>query len=430
MISKSLGINDKGNLTIGEIDAQLLAEKFKTPLYVMDEDLIRAACREYKTAAQKHFGENSRVMFASKAFCVKDMCRIAHEEGLGLDVVSGGEMYTALSAGVPAELLCLHGNCKTDEELQMAVQNGVGLIVSDSEEELLRIGRVAAPAGRVQKVMLRVTPGIEAHTHDFIKTGQIDSKFGVTLETGEAYEAFKEGFKIKNIDLVGAHCHIGSQIFDSEPFCEAARRLINLLADVRDATGRTAGMLNLGGGFGIAYTGEDSPQEYGKYIGHVAKALGETCAARDFPVPFIMFEPGRSIVGPAGTTVYRVGAVKNIPGVRKYVSVDGSMADNPRYIMYGSKYTVYRVSNPKEPGERITLAGRCCESGDILAKNIMLPPLKVGDLVAVAATGAYNYSMSSNYNRLPRPAVVMVKGGKARVSVKRETFEDLIRNDV
>ncbi len=429
-VSDNLGINEAGHLTIGKNDTVELAKKFGTPLYVMDEELIRSNCRMYKDAMDKHYGKGM-VLYANKAFCSLFTCRIAKEEGLGLDVVSGGELYTALKAEFPAEKICFHGNNKTIAELEMAVENNVGHIVVDNIYELEALEEIAKKAGKTQKIMFRIKPGVDAHTHSFIQTGQIDSKFGVALENGEAFDIIEKAVGLKNVKVTGIHCHIGSQIFDIEPFCKAAEVMMNFIGDLKDNLGLEIEELNLGGGYGIQYTEADDPIAYGEYIKHVAGVVKATAEKRRVKAPFIFMEPGRSIVASAGITLYTVGGVKDIKDVRKYISVDGGMCDNPRYIMYQSEYTAVLANNAAaKRTEKVTIAGKCCESGDILLKDTMMPEVKVGDTLAVLATGAYNYSMSSNYNRIPRPAVVAVSDGEARVVIKRESYEDLLKNDI
>ena len=430
-VSENLGINEKGHLTIGGCDTVSLAKEFKTPLYVMDEELIRKNCRAYKNAIDRYYGGKGLILYANKAFCSLYTCRIAMEEGLGLDVVSGGELYTAIKAGFPMDKICFHGNNKTPDELEMAVINKVGRIVVDNIYELLALDGISKKHNTVSKIMFRIKPGIDAHTHQFIQTGGIDSKFGVALENGEAMEIVKQAKELSGVSLVGLHCHIGSQIFEIAPFVKAAEVMMNFIADIKEETGIEIGELNLGGGYGIMYTNEDDPLPYDAYMEPVANAVRKTAEARNIALPFIYMEPGRSIVASAGITLYTVGGVKDIKNVRKYVSVDGGMADNPRFILYEAKYTAVLANDARrEPSEVVTVAGKCCESGDVLLKDALLPEIKPGDTLAVLATGAYNYSMASNYNRIPRPCVVSVSGGRARVVIKRETYEDLIKNDV
>lgn len=427
----NLNVNNENHLVIGGCDCVSLAAEYGTPLYVMDEDKIRENARAYKNALDTYYGGNGLALYASKALSAVFMYKIIQEEGLGTDVVSGGELYTALKAGFNPENIYFHGNNKTADELSMAVENGVGHIVVDNEDELRLLNSVCEKAGKRAKILFRIKPGIDAHTHEFISTGQIDSKFGVAIENGEAMDIIKKAFEMKNVEFVGIHCHIGSQIFELEPFKAAAEVMLTFAADVKNKLGVEIRELNLGGGFGIKYVENDSPVQYGEYIKAVSCVVKEICAEKGLALPKILMEPGRSIVGDAGVTLYTVGMVKDIPNVRKYVSVDGGMADNPRYIMYGSDYSAVIANKAgEEPKETVTLCGRCCESGDILIKNAFLPKAEVGDIMCVLSTGAYNYSMASNYNRIPRPPIVTVSGGKAKVAVKRETYEDILKNDV
>ena len=431
LVSKNLAVNGEGHLTVGGIDTVELAHEYGTPLYVMDEDLIREHCRSFKQSMDKYYGGKGLVCYASKAFCCKAMCRIMLEEGLGLDVVSEGELYTALSVGFPAEKLCFHGNNKTDHELSYALEQGVGRIIVDNIFELDRLNVLAEKTGKTANIMYRIKPGIDAHTHNFIMTGQIDSKFGFALETGEAYEAVKKAISASHINLVGLHCHIGSQIFDIDPFVKAAEVMLTFIAKIKNELGFEVKELNLGGGFGIKYTEEDAPVAYEKYMEKVSAKVAEVCAEQKLTQPFILIEPGRSIAAPAGITLYTVGGKKVIPNIRTYVSVDGGMGDNPRYALYQSKYDVEVANKADLPkSEVVTVAGKCCETGDLIGEGMPIQPVEPGDILAVLATGAYNYSMSSNYNRIPKPAVVMVSGGKSRVVVKRENLEDIVRNDL
>lgn len=430
-VSEDLSVNEKNHLVIGENDTVELAREFGTPLYVLDEDLFRKNCRVYKNAMDKYYNGNGLVLYANKAFCSLYTCKLVAEEGLGADVVSGGELYTAIKAGFPMDRIYFHGNNKTAEELEMAVSNGVGHIICDNIYELEKLNEIAGEHGVVQDIMFRIKPGIDAHTHSFIQTGQIDSKFGVALENGEAFEIYKKAHELPNVNPDGIHCHIGSQIFEIDPFIKAAEVMMNFAGDLKDKLGLEIKKLNLGGGYGIMYTEKDDPVPYDEYIKHVSEKVKAVAEARGLNIPFILMEPGRSIVAPAGITLYTVGGIKDIKGVRKYVSVDGGMGDNPRYILYESEYAAVVANKANAPRVgKVTIAGKCCESGDLLAKDIDMPEIKVGDTLAVLATGAYNYSMASNYNRIPRPAVVAVSGGKAKVIVKRESFEDIIANDL
>lgn len=429
--SPNLSINSENHLVIGQHDTVELAKKFGTPLYVLDEDLMRDNCRAYKNAIDTYYDGHGLVLFASKALCTMYTGRLVAEEGLGADVVSGGELYTLYKAGFPMEKVFFHGNNKTPDEIELALNCGVGHIVVDNKYELELLNRIANEKNVNQRILFRIKPGIDAHTHDFVKTGQIDSKFGVALENGEAYEIHKLALSMSNIQIDGVHCHIGSQIFDVEPFCEAAKVMIGFITDLYDKLGIKVKILNLGGGFGIKYTATDDPIAPSEYIHKVTNVVKELAQEKGIDLPFLVFEPGRSIVASAGITLYTVGCVKEIENVRTYVSIDGGMCDNPRYILYGSKYTAVLANNASaEPVAPVTIAGKCCESGDLIQEHVMMPQIHVGDTLAVLATGAYNYSMSSNYNRIPRPPIVMVSGNEAKIIVKRETYDDLIKNDV
>lgn len=430
-VSENLNINEKGNLTIGGVDTVALAEEYGTPLYVMDEDLIRSNLRRFHESIKKCYGGRGEVHYASKAFSCMEMCRIVASEGDGLDAVSIGELYTALKAGFPMEKVGFHGNNKSDEELAFALDNGVGHIIVDNISELERLEKIASSKNKTAHIMFRIKPGIDAHTHQFVMTGQIDSKFGFALETGEAFEAVKKALSCKNVKLVGLHCHIGSQIFDIAPFEAAAKVMLEFIAKIRDELGYTVHGLNLGGGFGIKYLEEHDPVPFEQYMERVSAVVAEECGKLNLEQPYIYIEPGRSIAASAGITLYTVGARKEIPDIRTYVSVDGGMADNPRYILYQSEYEAVVANKAgEERNEKVTIAGRCCESGDLIGENMPLQHAESGDIIAVLATGAYNYSMSSNYNRLQKPAVVMVSEGKSRIVVKRESLDDIIKNDV
>lgn len=424
-------MNERGHLTIGSYDTVELAKKYGTPAYVFDENEIRKNLREFKKSIDDEYAGKGLVVYASKAFCCKEMCRICQSEGVGIDVVSGGELYTALSVDFPAENIVFHGNNKTRNELLMAVENNVGRIIVDNITELETLNAVAAEKGKTAAIMLRIKPGIDAHTHEFVKTGQIDSKFGFALETGEALEAIKTALNMPNINLRGLHCHIGSQIFDLDPFELAATVMLELFKQVKDETGVCLEELNLGGGFGIKYLKSDRPRAYGDYMRKVSAAVNSYSKELGIDTPFILIEPGRSVVGAAGITLYTVGAVKKIPDVRTYVSVDGGMGDNPRYALYQSRYEVLCANKASEKREwTVTVAGKCCESGDLIQEWTHIQPVEPGDILAVLSTGAYNYSMASNYNRIPRPPVIMVKDGKDRLVVKRETYEQINECDV
>ncbi len=430
-MTETLKMNSAGHLEIGGCDTIELVKKHGTPLYVMDEMVIRNNCRMYKEALDKYYDGNGLVLYASKAFCTIAACKIAHQEGLGLDVVSGGELYTAIKAGFPMEKVYFHGNNKTIDEIEMGIDNNIGRFVVDNETELNNIEKIATVKGKKVKILFRIKPGIDANTHEAVMTGQIDSKFGVGIENGEAYDIIAKAAKMENIEVVGIHCHIGSQIFGLEPFMKTAEVMINFIADIRDKLNIQLNELNLGGGFGIRYTEKDAHLEYDKFVESVSKVVKKVANEKGIKELFILIEPGRSIVGSAGITLYEVGNVKNIEGIRKYISVDGGMCDNPRYALYESEYTALLANKPKSTkDEVVTIAGKCCESGDLIAKDIKMPKTQAGDIIAVLATGAYNYSMAMNYNRLGKPPVVLVKDGKDRLIVRRETYEDIIRNDI
>lgn len=430
-VSDCLGINAKGHLTIDEKDTLELAGEYGTPLYVMSETQIRENCRKFRRSFEENYGGNGMALYASKAFCCKAVCRIAQEEGMGLDVVSAGELYTAESIGFPAERIYFHGNNKTPEELVEALRYGVGTIVVDNITELEVLDQIAASMGKTAGIMFRVKPGVDAHTHDFIRTGQIDSKFGIVIPNGDAMRAVAFAQNLSNVRLTGLHCHIGSQVFDVEPFVDAVSIMMDFAREARDQTGFVIEELNLGGGLGIAYNPSDEPisvQELAAAVGPALKGAAIRCG---MPQPVLMLEPGRSIVGDAGTTLYTVNVVKHIEGVRTYVAVDGGMADNPRVALYQARYDAVLANKMNEPlGETVSIAGNCCESGDMLIWDITLPRVDVGDIVAVFCTGAYNFSMASNYNRHPRPAAVLVANGQAELIAKRETYADMCRLDV
>ena len=430
-VSDCLNVNEKGHLTIGGADTVEIAKEYGTPVIVYDENSIRKNCRAFVDSIDKYYDGNGRVLYANKAFSCLEMCRIANDEKMGLDVVSGGEIYTALKAGFPAEKLYFHGNNKSYAELKYALENGVGRIIVDNPDELQTISEIAKETGVVANIYMRIKPGIDAHTHDFIKTGQIDCKFGFALETGEAMECAKLALSAENVNLAGMHCHIGSQIFDIDPFVLAAEVMMNFILDIKKETGVLLQELDLGGGFGIKYSEKDSPESFGAYMAPVSEKIKEICAENDIPVPFVLIEPGRSIAGAEAVTLYTVGNVKKIPNVRTYVAIDGGMTDNPRYILYQSEYTVLCANKAdKEKDMKVTVAGKCCESGDLIQENAMIQSVENGDILAVLSTGAYNYSMSSNYNRIPRPAVLMAKDSEVRTIIKRETYEDIIKNDI
>ncbi|MBR6573117.1 MAG: diaminopimelate decarboxylase [Clostridia bacterium] len=431
MLTDSYSVNSKGHLCLGGADTVDLANQFGTPLYVFDEKDIRNNCKAFKEAFDEYYDGNALVLYASKAFSCKEMYRLVNSEGLGTDVVSGGELYTALAAGFPAEKIYFHGNNKTPNEIAYALDSKIGRIVVDNLFELETIDCLAKDKGIKAKVLFRIKPGIDAHTHDFIKTGQIDCKFGFALENTEAYEAVKKVTTLENVELAGIHCHIGSQIFETEPFVLAAEVMLNFADKIRKDFGITLGEINLGGGYGIKYVNSDKPVSKNESIKLLCSAVKKACAEYDYPLPKLLIEPGRSIVGASTLTLYKIGCVKTIKDVRTYVAVDGGMADNPRYALYGAEYDAIVANKAdKDKDFEATIAGKCCESGDLIGENIKIQIPEVNDTLAVLATGAYNYSMSSNYNRIPRPAAVMVNDGKARLIINRETYEDIIKNDI
>jgi diaminopimelate decarboxylase len=408
-------INERGHLEIGGCDVVELAERYGTPAYIYDEDDIRARARAYVAAFQSRT-DDFEVIYASKALPITAAYRVMHEEGLSVDVASGGELYLALHAGVEPRRLFMHGNNKTEAELRYAFESQIGYLVLDSFAEIARAERLL---DRTQEVLIRVTPGIKPSTHSFVQTGQLDSKFGFGLEDGLAAEAVRRVQESSRLDLVGIHAHIGSQIFELEPYA----RTIQLLADFVDFDCR---LLNVGGGLGIAYTAKDQPAAIEDYVDMKVRGVQQ---AFD-PVPRILIEPGRSLVGNAGITVYRIGTVKEIPGVRTYVSVDGGMSDNMRPMLYGSRYEATIADRPEADGTKLaTVAGMHCESGDILIRDVSLPDPQVGDLLVTPATGAYGHAHANNYNGVPRPPVVFCRDGEARTVVRRETYEDLAARD-
>lgn len=423
-------INERGHLEIGGCDTAELKAQYGTPLYIVDEQAVRDRCREY-TGAFKASGLKYQVAYASKAFCVMAMCRLAEEEGLSLDVVSDGELYTALQAGFPAERIHFHGNNKTPDEIEMALNARIGCFVVDNTTELHLLQAMAADKNQQVKVLLRVTPGVEAHTHEYISTGQTDSKFGFDIGNGAAYEAVKLASAQRNLELLGVHSHIGSQIFEVEGFQMTVQRVAEFAATVKNGLGLDFKVVNLGGGFGIRYVEGDTPLEVSQYVKAITDAVKNHFAGTYHELPEIWVEPGRSIIGDAGTTLYTIGSSKDIPGVRKYVAVDGGMTDNPRPALYESRYEAMLANRGNDKAEEtVSIAGKCCESGDMLIWDLELPKSNPGDMLAVSCTGAYNYSMASNYNRIRKPAVVFVKDGASELVVRRETLDDIVRLDV
>ncbi|RCW51167.1 diaminopimelate decarboxylase [Paenibacillus prosopidis] len=423
-------INANGHLEIGGCDVADLANQYGTPLYIVDEALVRQRASEY-IEAFKASGLKFQVAYASKAFSVMAMCAIAEQEGLSLDVVSDGELYTAMQAGFPAERIHFHGNNKTPEEINMALEAGIGCFVVDNFMELQLLNALAGDKGKKVNILLRITPGVEAHTHDYISTGQQDSKFGFDLGNGAAKQAIQEALALPNLIVLGVHSHIGSQIFEVEGFRMAVDKVADFAVAIRNELGLTFKVINLGGGFGIRYVEGDTPLPISEYVAAITGAIITNFTNAEFPLPEIWVEPGRSMVGDAGTTLYTVGTSKHIPGVRKYIAVDGGMTDNPRPALYQSKYEAILANRANDAiEETVSVAGKCCESGDMLIWDLELPKAENGDLLAVFCTGAYNYAMASNYNRIRRPAVVFVKDGQADLAVKRESLDNIVCNDV
>ncbi len=431
---ETLKINSLGHLELGGADCVELAKEFGTPLYLFDEAYIRKMMGVYRDTLAKHYEGKGLVLYASKAFSCKAIYRIADEENIGVDVVSGGELYTALTAGFPAERIYFHGNNKLDYEIGEALDAGVGCIVADGYSEIDKIDAECAKRGIAQKILLRINPGVEAHTHAFVQTATTDSKFGFSLSNGEAQKITRYALTKKNVRLEGYHCHIGSQIFEKESFVLAVEKCMDFAAEMKETLGFAPTTLNLGGGYGVWYTDEDRkiPAEgYAEYLEALIAKVKQKAKEKELALPFLLIEPGRSIVAEAGVTLYTVGAIKDIPGVKKYVAIDGGMFDNPRYALYESKYTALIANRANEEcTEIVTVAGKCCESGDIIAVNVPLPKAKSGDILAVLSTGAYNYSMAMNYNRNKIPPCVLVKDGKGEYIVRPQTYEDIARNDV
>lgn len=427
VLPESSKTNKKGHLEIGGVDTFELAKRFGTPLYIVDENAVRSACRSYKKAFSKY--RNFQAIFASKALSVKAVLKIIKEEGIGADVSTSGELCTALKAGLDPKKIYFHGNNKLKDEILYALKAGIKCFVVDNFDELALLDKLTNKLGVKANIMFRVNPGIEAHTHDFIKTGAVDSKFGISKQ--DLKKAVSVALSCRNLKFVGLHSHIGSQIFDIKPFVAEVEVLFKLMSGIKQDFGIECKELNIGGGVGIAYCEKDAPPQLKKYASTVIAAVKKLTKKYSLKEPRLLIEPGRSLVGKAGVTLYTVGTVKNIPGIRTYAVIDGGMTDNPRYILYQARYEAFSAGrmNAKK-SHCVTIAGRACESGDVIIKDIKLPSLKRGDIIAVASTGAYNYSMASNYNRMPRPAMVLVKKGKARLIVRRETNEDIVRNDL
>lgn len=431
MICDNLSVNEKNHLTLAGIDVVDLAKKYGTPLMLLDEQKVREKCTVYREAMQKYFTPDSMPLFASKSLSFKYIYKIINSENIGIDCVSAGEIYTALKADFPMEKAYFHGNNKTDADIRFAIESGVGQFVCDSIEEISIIDEIAGEMGVEQKVLLRITPGIDPHTHKKISTGSVDSKFGVAIDTRQAYTLVEKTLQLKNIELMGYHCHIGSQIFEYDPFCDAARIMIKFIADTKEMFGYEAKELNLGGGMGVRYTEEDPEIDYDANIKGIADIVRDLCDEYKLDMPKILMEPGRSIVADAGMTLYTAGYLKEITGLKNYISIDGGMTDNPRFTLYQSPYTVLLANRMNEDKDyKCTVAGRCCESGDIIQEDVMMPKPKRNDTIAVLTTGAYNYAMASHYNKIPKPPIVVLNNGEDFVAVRRESLEDMTANEV
>lgn len=417
-------------LYIGGVSTVDLAKEYATPLYVIDEELVRSQCRRYYDAFKVE-EKGNKVAYAGKAFLTLAMCQIVKDEGLHLDVVSGGELYTAWKSKFPMEQVYFHGNNKTLEEIEMGLNLGVGKFVVDNMYEVEIINKIAQKKNKTQKILLRLTPGIEAHTHEYIKTGQIDSKFGFTVLDNKIIDVVKKVMKFSNIEFVGLHCHIGSQIFDTKPYEEEVEIMLSIINDIKTETGYEVKELDLGGGFGIYYKEGDSPKRIEEFCDVILNKAETAAEKLNLKLPCLVIEPGRSIIGNAGTTLYTVGSIKDIPNIRKYVSVDGGMSDNIRPALYNAEYECI-IANKAESSSRetVTVAGKCCESGDILLSNVEIPKVESGDILAVLTTGAYGYSMANNYNKVPKPPVVIINNGNTKLICKRQTFEQVIENEI
>lgn len=419
-----------GRLYLGGCDAVKLAGEYGTPLYVYSEETITGRFADLQNTFLRRW-ENTRAAYACKAFCTPAMLKLAQRAGMCIDVVSGGELYAAIQAGFPAGRIEFNGNNKLPAEIELAVDYGIGRIIIDGLQELALIESVCREKGRRMQVLYRVSPGVKADTHDYIVTGKKDSKFGIPLDEELIYPCIRAAIDSKWMDFLGVHCHIGSQLFSVQPYLEAADVLLDLLRQTRDRFGYTMTELNIGGGFGISYTGEEEVRPYDYFLTPVMEKIQAFCAARGIPRPTVVVEPGRSIVGEAGTTLYTVGAIKDIPGVRKYISVDGGMGDNIRPALYHAAYAGLIANRADQPAvQRATVCGKCCESGDILLRDVALPAAEPGDILAVFSTGAYGYSMASNYNSNPIPAVVLVQNGESHLIVRRQTYGQILENAV
>ncbi len=430
LLHDNYSINEKGHFTVGSYDTTVLAKEFGTPLYVIDEMKVRSMCRKYKAAAEKYL-PSSKILYASKALSFKTIYNVCNQEGLCVDAVSAGEIYTALSASFPSRNIFFHGNNKTYSDIEFAIKENVGFFVADNKRELDLIDNICQLYDKKANVLLRITPGIDLHTNQKIATGNVDSKFGSSIETGQALDFTKYALTKRRISLLGFHCHVGSQSFDPLPFLDACDIMFAFIKEVKDLFSFETQMLNLGGGFGVRYIPSQQNLDIDYMFSQIAAHVDDNCRKHGLTKPMLLFEPGRSIVASAGVTLYTVGNIKTIPGYKNYISVDGGMSDNPRYALYEAPYYCLIANKASEKMDFVAdVVGRCCESGDIIQPAVTIQKACPDDILAVCVTGAYNYSMASNYNRLPKPALVMLTQNGPEIRVKRETFEDLIRNDL
>jgi len=425
----TMNINEKGNLEIGGLDIAEFAKNNEYPVYLMDEELIRKNMKEYKESFEE-FYPNSRVHYASKAFMSLAMCKIAEKEGLGLDVVSGGELYTAIKANFPMEKIIMHGNNKSEQEIRMAIENGIGRIVIDNFYEIDLLDKITKELDKTIDVMLRIKPGIHADTHHYITTGHEDSKFGFIIKEDIAKKAIKLVSEKEKMNFKGIHMHIGSQVFNTKGYEESIKIIAKLSKELKNEN-ITVKEFDLGGGLGVVYTEADDPMTIKEFVKLLIQSVKSEFGELGLELPKIMVEPGRSIVGEAGTTVYKIGSITEVPGIRKYIAINGGMGDNIRPALYQAKYDAVVANKMNEvKKEVVTVAGKCCETGDIILKDVELNNPESGDILAVFTTGAYNYTMASNYNRLPVPGVALVKDGKIDWIIKPQNYDDILRNDI
>jgi len=418
------------NFHFAGMDTVYLAKKYGTPLYIVSEDYILDRLQEIKREFLQKY-ENTEMFYASKAFLTKEMARIIKREKIGMDVVSGGELYTAMEVGFPPDKIIFHGNNKIPDELDMAVKYGIGRIIVDNLYELMLLNDIGKEYNKNISILFRITPGVNSHTHRYMQTGQVDSKFGIPLSEGVIFKAIEKAMNLNNINLLGFHFHIGSQITDNITYIEAIKNVTKLMKEVKEKFNFSTKELNVGGGYGIKYVKDEEGKSIHYYTDAMMNEIFIKCKLYGLEIPKVVIEPGRWVVGEAGITLYTIGSIKEIPGVRTYASIDGGMTDNPRPSLYQAKYKgIIANKIHKEPTRKVTIAGKCCESGDVLIWDLEVPPIEAGDILAVLSTGAYNYSMSSNYNKIPKPAVVMIKKGIDRLIVKRETYDEMLKNEI